>query len=104
MPNFISIRIFERFFKENLNFIINSFQIKHCSFKKNGGISAKSSRNIGKKRPGPARRNFGPERPGPAQFVKPEIYNPDPDIERSKIFESHVWRNEIFSKHLHIKH
>ena len=32
MPNFISIRIFERFFKEHLNFIINSFQIKHCSF------------------------------------------------------------------------
>ena len=34
MPNFIFIRIFERVFKENLNFIINSFQIKHCSFKK----------------------------------------------------------------------
>ena len=31
MPNFISSRIFERFFKENLNFIINSFQIKHYS-------------------------------------------------------------------------
>ena len=34
MPNFISIRILERFFKENFNFIIDSFQIKHCSFKK----------------------------------------------------------------------
>ena len=52
MPNFISIRIFERFFKENLNFIINLFQIKHFSFE-NGGLSAKSSRNIGKKRSGP---------------------------------------------------
>ena len=53
MPNFIFIRIFKRFFKENLSFIINSFQIKHCSFKKNVRILAKSSRNIGKKRPGP---------------------------------------------------
>ena len=35
--NFISIRIFKRFIKENLNFIINSFQIKYYSFKKNGG-------------------------------------------------------------------
>ena len=31
-------------------------------------ILAKSSRNIRKKRPGPARRNFGLERPGPAQL------------------------------------
>ena len=78
MPNFISIRIFERFFKENLNFITKSFQIKHFYFK-NGGISAKSSRNLGKKRPGPkkfwawtarpgpAQLKFGPDRPGPAQ-------------------------------------
>ena len=65
-------------FKENLNFIINSFQIKHCPFKR---MAAKSSRNIGKN--GSARRNFWPEpsplkfagRNGPAQFVKPEIYN-----------------------------
>ena len=34
MPNFISIRIFKRFFKENLNFIINSFQIKPFYLKK----------------------------------------------------------------------
>ena len=34
MVNFISIRIFESLFKENLNFIINSFQIKRCFFKK----------------------------------------------------------------------
>ena len=67
MPNFISISNFKRFFTENLNFIINSFQIKHCSLK-NGGILAKSSRNIGKKRPGPTHRNFWPERLGPAQL------------------------------------
>ena len=77
MPNFISSRIFERFFKENLNFIINSFQIKHCSFKKMAeyrrnlrGILAKN----GPARPaeilglnGPAQLKFGPDRPGPAQ-------------------------------------
>ena len=34
LAHFISIRIFKRCFKDNLNFIINSFQIKHCSFKK----------------------------------------------------------------------
>ena len=66
MLNFISIRILKRFFKENCNFIINSFEIKYCSFKKNGeywrnvrGILAEN---------GPARRNFGPERPGPAEI------------------------------------
>ena len=34
MPSFLPIRIFERFFNENLNLIINLFQIKHVSFKK----------------------------------------------------------------------
>ena len=76
MPNFISIRIFKRFLKENLNFIINSFQIKHGSFKKMAeywrnlrGILARN----GPARPSPlkfAGRN------GPARFVKPEIYDP----------------------------
>ena len=49
---------------------------------------AKFSWNIGKKRPGPAEIRARPARPsplkfagrnGPAQFVKPEIYNPEPD-------------------------
>ena len=62
MPNFISSRIFERFFKENLNFIINSFQIKHYSFKK----MVEYRRNL---------REILAKN-GPAQFVKPEIYNP----------------------------
>ena len=66
MLNFISIRIFERFFNENLNFINNSFKIKYCSFKKKGG--------------------YWKKRPGPARFVKPGIYNPDlkilPDLQR----------------------
>ena len=105
MPNFISIRIFERF-KETLNFIINSFQIKHCSFKKMAeyrrnlrGIyylakNGLARRNFGPERPGPAQLKFGLDRPGqvhlnlrtgtalpgPAQFVKPEIYNPGPKL------------------------
>ena len=74
MLNFISIRIFRGFYKENLNFIINSFQIKCCSFKKNGeysrnlrGILAKN----GPARPeeilspnGPAKIRARPARPG----------------------------------------
>ena len=38
MLNFISIRIFKRFFDENLNFINKSFKIKYCSFKKMADI------------------------------------------------------------------
>ena len=105
MPNFISIRIFKRFFKDNLNSIINSFQIKHFYLKKMAeyrrnlrGILAKNgparpeeilSLN-GPARPGPAKIQARPARPGPvhlnlragtawpgpARFIKPEIYNP----------------------------
>ena len=39
MLNFISIRTFKRLIKENLNFIINSFQIKYYSLKKMADIS-----------------------------------------------------------------
>ena len=68
MLNFISIRIFRGFYKENLNFIINSFQIKYCSFKKMTNIREIFAESWQKTaRPGPARRNFGPERPGPAR-------------------------------------
>ena len=74
MLNFISIRIFKRFIKENLNFIINSFQIKYYSFKKTADIGEIFAEYLQKTaRPSPlkfAGRN------GPARFVKPEIYNP----------------------------
>ena len=68
MPNFISILIFESFFKENLNFIINLFQIKHFSFKKMAeyrrnlrGILAKN----GPARPAEILGLNGPARPSP---------------------------------------
>ena len=61
MPNFISIRILERFFKENSNLIINSFQIEHWSFKKMAEYW-RNLRGILTKN-GPSRLKFGPDRP-----------------------------------------
>ena len=67
MSNFSSIRIFEAFLKEIWTLSLTRFKLS-IVLSKNGWISAKSSRNIGKKRPGPAHRNFGPERPGPVHL------------------------------------
>ena len=64
MLNFISIRIFKRFIKENLNFIINSFQIKYYSFKKMADISEIFAEYWQKPaRPGPAEIRARPARP-----------------------------------------
>ena len=70
-------------------------------FQKNGGISAKSSRNIGKK--GPARPAEILGLNGPAQFVKPEIYNPDSNLifkQTTEIFVSSNMSLKISEGHL----
>ena len=82
MLNFISIRIFKRCIKEKLNFIINSFQIKYCSFKKMadiGKIFAEYSQKTARPAEilglnGPARLSWnsgptGPARPSPLRFA-----------------------------------
>ena len=68
--NFISIRIFKRFFKENCNFIINTFQIKYCSFKKIANIGEIFAEHWQKTaRPGPAEIRVRPARPSPLTFA-----------------------------------
>ena len=85
MLNFISIRIFERFLKKIWTLLLTHFKLSIILSKK-WRILAKSSRNIGKKRPGPARpAEFwslngparpswnsgptGPARPSPLKFA-----------------------------------
>ena len=65
MPYFISIRIFKRFFKVTLNFIIKSFQIKHFYLKKMAEYRWNLRGTLAKN--GPAQLKFGPDRPGPAR-------------------------------------
>ena len=73
------------FLKKIWTLLLTHFKLS-IVLSKSGGISAKSSRNIGKKRPSPQKFWAWTARPsplefagrnGPAQFVKPEINNPE---------------------------